>query len=61
MPNEMIEFDEEDEVNESTLGSKRNTPPVSIAQLEKKEGHQNSKFKNDSGKSALNKKKKDMI
>ena len=30
MPDEMIGFDGEDEANDSTLGSKRNTPPVSV-------------------------------
>lgn len=38
MPNELIEYDDDDDVNDSTLGSKRNTPPVSVNQLEKKEG-----------------------
>lgn len=46
MPDELIGFDGEDEANESTLGSKRNTPPITISQLEKKEGPGVSKFKN---------------
>eukprot|EP00347_Sterkiella_histriomuscorum_P019402 403341762 len=51
MPDEMIGFDGEDEANDSTLGSKRNTPPVSVQQLEKKEGPGFSKFKNDGASS----------
>ena len=49
MPDEMLGFDGEDEANDSTLGSKRNTPPVTVQQLEKKEGPGFSKFKNDGG------------
>jgi len=30
MPNELIEYDDDDDVNDSTLGSKRNTPPISV-------------------------------
>lgn len=52
MPDELIGFDGEDEANDSTLGSKRNTPPVGIHQLEKKEGPGVSKFKNTGNLSA---------
>ncbi|CDW77869.1 UNKNOWN [Stylonychia lemnae] len=58
MPNEMIEYDDDDDVNDSTLGSKRNAPPVSVNQLEKKEGIAASKFKNDSSKQGNKKEKK---
>lgn len=45
MPDDMIGFEGEDEANDSTIGSKRNTPPVSVSALEKKEGPGTSKFR----------------
>lgn len=50
MASELLEFEDDDEVNEnSALGSKRHTPPQSIQSLERKE--QPSKFKPDTAKS----------
>jgi hypothetical protein len=47
MASELLEFEDEDEVNDtSAVGSKRNTPPSSILSLEKKEN--SSKFKQES-------------
>lgn len=63
MASELLEFEDDDEVNEtSTVGSKRNTPPQSVSTLERKE--QPSKFKPDHLKLAAippKNKKKDLI
>jgi hypothetical protein len=53
MPDDLIGFDGDDEPNDgqhndSSVGSKRTTPPVSVHNLEKKEGCGVSKFKNES-------------
>lgn len=67
MASELLEYEDDEEVNENSLaGSKRGTPPTTVNSLEKKEGIQPSKFKIDSGKSSAmgmnNKiKKKDVI
>ena len=49
MASELLEFEDEDEANEtSLLGHKKLVPPVSTASLEKKEGqYMASRFKKD--------------
>jgi hypothetical protein len=60
MASELLEFEDDDEANEnSTLGSKRHTPPQSVQSLERKEVP--SKFKQEHLKNQILKaKKKDL-
>lgn len=54
MASELLEFEDDDEGNDTSLpASKRTTPPSSVSNLEKKENVSVSKFKPESSQKLI--------